>query len=110
MSFDLVCFNFVHPFQAYFVDLRDTVLTFITVILVNGWTVYSAIQNVKCYHLLRKTLNIGTISSVTFLYKNLSFFLFSHTLRIKGVGGLRATPALAERRGTRYLSLHLGVL
>ena len=37
-------------------------------------------------------------------------FLFSHALRIKGVGGLRTTPALAERRGTRYLSLHLGVL
>ena len=36
-------------------------------------------------------------------------FLFSHALRIKGVGGLRATPALAERKDTRYLSLHLGV-
>ena len=31
-------------------------------------------------------------------------FLFSHALRIKGVGGLRATPALAERRGTRPAS------
>lgn len=106
MSFDLVCFNFVHPFQAYFVDLRYTVLTFITVILVNGWTVYSAIQNVKCYHPLRKTLNqLGYHFIQKFVV-----FLFSHALRIKGVGGLRTTPAPAERRGTRYLSLHFGVL
>ena len=66
VSMCMVCY-FVRSLRASFkVELSSPFLwTFVTVILVNGRLVYSAIQKVKCFHYSLNECQQGNISSVT---------------------------------------------